>query len=59
MQQTIDLDGHQLPEGRVLGEATWHEETKEWRALMVTNGGALVVAVLNISILDNWYDRVI
>ena len=55
--KTLALNGYELPIGRILGDVSWHEEKKEWRALVVTNEGALVVAVVNIRALDNWYDR--
>lgn len=53
----LALDGYELPEGRILGDVSWHEETKEWRALIVTHAGALAVAIVKIHALDNWYDR--
>ena len=57
MEKTLHLDGYELSIGHILGDVSWNEEAQEWRALVVTNNNALVVAVVTVSALDNWYDR--
>lgn len=60
----INLDGYELPEGRILGSATWVEDKQEWRALM-NYYGTLALVVLNITDPDItnpnsiYYERVV
>lgn len=55
--ETLNVNDMELPQGRLMGDATLDPDTGKWRALMVLNTGELAVVELNITILDNWYDR--
>jgi len=57
--ETINVDGIELPEGRLIGEASYLEDLKEWRALIVLKSGALATCVINVKIEPMWEDRAI